>query len=55
MNNKLKIILEIFIMIWYIGVYPRQLKENAPSIFLIIGILLFIVLEIIFNKINSNK
>lgn len=52
MNNKLKIILETFILICFIGIYPRELQTNSPTIFLLLGVLLFIILEIIFNKIK---
>jgi len=46
----MKIIIQIIILIWFIGIYPRELQEKAPSMFLIFGILLYIFSGVVWNK-----
>lgn len=55
MNNKWKIVIETYIMICFIGIYPKELQQAAPTIFFILGVFLYIILEIIFKLIKRIK
>jgi Na+-transporting NADH:ubiquinone oxidoreductase subunit NqrD len=39
-------------MIGYVGIYPRELQILAPSVFMIIGVLIYILTEVVYNKLK---
>jgi Na+-transporting NADH:ubiquinone oxidoreductase subunit NqrD len=40
-------------MIMYVGMYPRELQISAPSVFMIIGILLYILTEATYKRLKQ--
>ncbi len=48
----MKIIIQTIIMIGYVGIYPRELQILAPSVFMIIGVLIYILTEVVYNKLK---
>lgn len=49
MKYYFKIPLQTIILLLYIGKFPRELQEKTPTIFLIGGIILYIITELILN------
>jgi len=50
-----KLIIQLILIVIYIGKYPRELQIEAPSLFLIFGILLFFISGIIIEKVKQLK
>ena len=51
----IKLIIQILIILIYIGKYPRELQKEAPSVFLVLGILLFCMSGFIVEKVKQLK
>jgi hypothetical protein len=47
-----KLIVQSILIVIYIGIYPIELQVLAPSIFLIIGILLFNIVGAVVEKVK---
>ena len=50
-----KLIIQSILIVIYIGKYPRELQTEAPSVFLILGIILFCVTGFVINKVKQLK
>lgn len=37
-------------LILYVGIYPRELQYGAPSIFMIFGVVLVLIIDRLINK-----
>lgn len=50
-----KLIIQFILIVIYIGRYPRELQTEAPSVFLVLGIILFCVTGFVIEKIKQLK
>ena len=51
----MKYVIFSFILIFYIGMFPRGLQIGAPSIFLVLGVIMYIIYDVIWKEIESKK
>jgi hypothetical protein len=47
-----KLLIQLIVIVIYIGKYPRELQTGAPSVFLILGIILFCVTGFVIEKVK---
>jgi hypothetical protein len=50
-----KLIIQSILIVIYIGIYPRKLQTEAPSVFLVLGIILFCVAGFVVEKVKQLK
>ena len=48
-----KLIIQLILIVIYIGKYPRELQTKAPSVFLVLGIILFCVTGFVVEKVKQ--
>lgn len=42
----MKILIQILTILFYISLFPREWQENAPTVFLILGIFVYALTEV---------
>lgn len=50
-----KLLIQLIVIVIYIGKYPRELQKEAPSVFLLLGMLLFFLSGFIVKKVKQLK
>lgn len=51
----MKVLLQTILLVMFCGLFPREWQQKAPTVFMITGVLFYIVIEYAYNKWIGSK